>query len=287
MELKIDTAIADYRLVFFQPEPESGERLCIALVFTETNGKRTLLFDDRFSRVRCFAPSFETDLLRFLMRSVEEQLHDPSTPLDQSLLGLGSQLSFSPERRIASPITERTKVHLLDRFVTHGGHDDLATAETASLQRVRRDAVFVAHVLSFARPLLNNGTWNFVERASSSQVFGQRLPGVGKVSLMISTQDSVTVLDGVDLSIQSPKEVVKRTGQVAHTFWQYGRYSKELVLPKQMNRVAVIFDGGESPNSEYRDAHLYAQDILSKESELVIEDDHLDDLRRLDELVGA
>jgi len=287
MELKIARDVADYRLVFFQPEPENGERLCIALVFTETNGRRTLLFDDQFSRVRCFAPNFETALLRFLMRSVEEQLRDAATPLDQSFLGLGSQLSFSPERRIASPITEKTKLYLLERFVTRDDRDAMVPVDAVAYQRAEKNARFMAHVLSFARPLLGRGTGAFIERASSTQVFGHKLPGVGSVSLLISTQNSVTVLDGVDLSIQKPKEVVRRTGEVAHTFWQYGRYSKELVLPKQMNRVALIFNGVASPSSKYRDAQLFAKDILSKESELVIEHDDANDLRLLEELVDA
>src|SRR5580692_10433539 len=117
MELKLGKSVAEYRLVFFQPEPEDGERLCIGLLFSEDGNRRALVYDSAFARVRCFAPTFEIGLLRFLMKSLDTHLHDRSISLEQALASLGSQLSLSVERRVASPVSDATKMRLLERFV--------------------------------------------------------------------------------------------------------------------------------------------------------------------------
>lgn len=285
MELKVGKRVADYRLVFFQPEPESGERLCIALLFSEENGKRTLLYDNRFARVHCFAPMFEVDLLRFLMRSLDEQLRDQDLKVEQVLLGLGSQLSLSAERRVIAPITQEAKMHLLERFVIRKEFGAVIDFVAAESQKKQFETHLTEHILKFARPLLNGENRRFIENASPMQVLGRKLPGTDRVSLLIDMNDRVAVLDGVDLSLQTPKEVIRRTGKVAHTFWQYRHYAEELVFNKKVERVALIFNGTANPSEKYRDAQGFAREILAKESELILEHDSIEDLNRLEALM--
>ncbi len=282
MELKIGKLLAEYRLVFFQPEPEDGERLCIGLLFSDEGNRRALVNDSTFARVRCFAPKFEVGLLRFLMKTLDANLRDRSLSLEQALTSLGSQLSLSTERRVASPASDATKMRLLERFVIR---KDAKLSIAASSEKVAADMRFVSHLLSFARPLMKNEDQVVIENADSKQVLGKKIAGVGTVSLMIETNDRLTVLDGVDLSIQGPKEAVNRTGKVAHTFWQYERYMKQLINPRKINRVAVIFNGVSNPGPKYRDAQAFALEILSERSELLIEHDGQEDLSRLERLV--
>jgi hypothetical protein len=282
MELKIGKRVAEYRLVFFQPEPEDGERLCIGLLFSDEGNRRSLEYDSAFARVRCFAPTFEVGLLRFLMKSLDTQLHDHSLSLEQALASLGSQLSLSAERRVASPVSDATKMRLLERFVIR---KEAKLSIAAMSEKVATDARFAAHLLSFARPLVQSTNRVIVENADSRRVLGRKIPGVGTVSLMIEAEGRLTVLDGVDLSIQGPKEAIARTGRVAHTFWQYGRYMGELMIPRRINRVAVIFNGVANPGPKYRDAQAFAREILAERSELLIEHDGKEDLSRLERLV--
>jgi hypothetical protein len=285
MELTMSKSVADYRLIFFQPEPESGERLCIALLFTEGTNRRTLIYDDRFARVRCFAPTFEAGLLRFLMKSLDEQLHDRDSDIDRILSGLGSQLSLSMQRRVAAPLNEKTKLQLLERFVLCKEHEEIGLAIAAESDKVQIEARFTEHLLNFARPLLSKENHRFIEHAGPAQVIGRKVPGIDDVSLLITIDGKATILDGVDLSIQTPKEVVRRTGKVAHTFWQYRNHPSDSVFQKQVNRVALIFNGMANPGAKYKDAQEFARTIFERESELIIEHDNAEDLSRLESLI--
>jgi hypothetical protein len=283
MELKIGKRLAEYRLVFFQPEPEDGERLCIGLLFSDEGNRRMLVYDSSFARVRCFAPNFEVGLLRFLMKTLDSQLQDRNLSMDQALASLGSQLSLSVERRVASPVSDAAKMRLLERFVIR--KETKLLSSVAASEKVSANTLFAEHLLSFARPLIRNTKPMVIENANAEQVLGRKIPGVGRVSLLIETKNRLTVLDGVDLSIQSPQEAINRTGKVAHTFWQYGRYGAELVIPRKINRVAVIFNGTAHPGPTYRDAQNFAREILAERSEMLIEHDGAEDLSRLESLV--
>lgn len=282
MELKIGKQSAEYRLVFFQPEPEDGERLCIGLLFSDVDNRRSLVYDERFARVRCFAPTFELDLLRFLMKSLDHHLHNRDLSMEQALASLGSQLSVSVERRVASPVSDATKMRLLERFVVR---KETAASIVEASEKAAADSRFVEHLLSFTRPLLKDTNRTLIENADSKRVMGRKVAGVGTVSLLIDFEDRLTVLDGIDLSIQAPNEAIKRTGRVAHTFWQYGRYAAELVVPRKIIRVAVIFNGASHTKSKYHDAQGFARDILSEQSEMLIEHDGAEELSRLEKLV--
>ncbi|WP_433966791.1 hypothetical protein [Tunturiibacter gelidiferens] len=173
-------------------------------------------------------------------------------------------------------------MRLLERFVVRKETELLAVAAS---QKVSADTRFAEHLLSFARPLIQNRNPTVIENANAEQVLGRKIAGVGKVSLLIRTKDRLTVLDGIDLSIQAPKDAINRTGKVAHTFWQYARYAAELVIPRKINRVAVIFNGAAHPGATYRDAQSFAREILAERSELLIEHDGAEDLSRLERLV--
>jgi hypothetical protein len=283
MEFKIAKSAAEYRLVYFQPEPETGERLCIGLLFMNEQGKRTLLYDRDFSRVRCFAPDFEVALLRFIMANLEEQLRNKYLTSDQLQFGLGSQIAFSAQRVVSSPISDSAKLHLMERFVLHKESEAPISTIQAESNRTATEARLRQHLLNFARPLAREGR-ELIEHPGPRQILGRPIPGVSKVSLAISYDGKMTILDGVDLSIQSPKEVVTRTGKVAHTFWQYRRYSGDSVFQGRPNRVAFIFNGASNPEPLYRDAQAFAREIFENESDLLIEHDSTDELERLRQL---
>ena len=60
MELMSKNGVAEYRLLLFQPDPESGERICIGVAVDGT-----LLYDIESSRLRCFSQKLPPEIMQF------------------------------------------------------------------------------------------------------------------------------------------------------------------------------------------------------------------------------
>ena len=72
-----------YRLVYFQPVPEYGERVCIALVFNGEKGAE-VLYDPTFSKLKCLAPQIEPEAIKIYLETLSDNLK--STQSDPSWL---------------------------------------------------------------------------------------------------------------------------------------------------------------------------------------------------------
>src|SRR5580700_2505389 len=104
-------------IVYLQPEPESGERIAIALAIRD-NGFVRFEYDNRFSKALCAFPSFDSKLLQFYLDSMERELasHRGET-LESVLSPYAPQIIFSSPRRIAVPLSNSTRMSLLEKFV--------------------------------------------------------------------------------------------------------------------------------------------------------------------------
>ena len=58
--------LAEYRLVYLQPTPEDGERVCIAILFTD-DGRPSLAFDAALKRAKCLGERLDLDHVRSLL----------------------------------------------------------------------------------------------------------------------------------------------------------------------------------------------------------------------------
>lgn len=52
MALQLKKELADYRLLYMQPDPEDEERVCIGILLQEINQRPEILYDSKFSRLR-------------------------------------------------------------------------------------------------------------------------------------------------------------------------------------------------------------------------------------------
>ena len=104
MGIKLSQSVSSYRLLFFSPEPEAEERVCIGLLFTDGRS-RTVLCDDNFPKVRCIAPKFELSLLRFFVRDMEGALRDSDEPVEIVLGRYAPHIQASTPRSLLAPVT--------------------------------------------------------------------------------------------------------------------------------------------------------------------------------------
>lgn len=105
-------------IVYLQPEPESGERIAIALAIRD-NGFVRFEYDTRFSKAHCAFPSFDSKLLHFYLESMERELgsHPAGETLESVLSSYAPQIVFSTPRRIAVPLSNSTRMSLMEKFV--------------------------------------------------------------------------------------------------------------------------------------------------------------------------
>jgi hypothetical protein len=107
---------AQYWAVFWQPLPEAGGRIAIALVFRDTGGPAWMRFDERFSKVLRLYPDLDREALKFDLESLRRDLHS-SVDVEATLNSYGPQLAASSPPRIASPISSQIVEMLLSRYV--------------------------------------------------------------------------------------------------------------------------------------------------------------------------
>jgi hypothetical protein len=121
METELKKDIGKYRLLYFQPDPEDGERVCVGLLFQDQRSC-TVLYDHKFPKVHCIAPFYELELVKFYLDDLASTVQNTSG--DDLILALrryGPQLIASEERFVSLPVTESVKVRLLERFVAPCG----------------------------------------------------------------------------------------------------------------------------------------------------------------------
>ena len=99
MELSVTHNVGKYQLLYFQPEPEDGERVCVA-VLASGFGEVELLFDPSFSRVRCIAPSFQPELLSSYIEELRKELRSKPSERLLTLGRFAPQLVASDERLV-------------------------------------------------------------------------------------------------------------------------------------------------------------------------------------------
>ena len=136
METSLIKSTQAYRLLYFSPEPETGERVCIGILFSDGQ-HQSLLFDEKFSKLKCIAPGFEPSLALFYLRDVERELQQAPDP-DAVLRTYGSQLQTSTPREIVQPLTESLKLHLFARFVSRS-HETPAPPAACYTDRMRNE----------------------------------------------------------------------------------------------------------------------------------------------------
>lgn len=264
----------EYRLVMLQPDPESGERLCVGVLVAGD-----LLYDESLSRLRCFSTDLKLDLVRFYLSDFRERVARlAGEPMERVAREYAPLIVLSQPRLVVSPVKESTKHMLAARFIGFRVNSAIRGAEGRATVAAVRES-FTNRLRHLAGGIVPSADGHLIENARPRDVFGEKRPGVGTVAMAIKRHDKTILMDGVDLNVMRPKEAISATGKVVHTFWQYrlaaARYGDNL------QRIAVVFNGVQPREYALRDAHDFAIHQFRQEADDTIEASSQEEVVRL------
>jgi hypothetical protein len=259
MESLSMVGMEEYRLLLFQPDPETGERICVGVAIDGD-----LLYSADLSRVQCLSKKLGPEIIRFYLRDIRDSvIRSHGENIESTIKGYAPMFAVSAPRKVVSPVSQSTKLSLLRRFVEIG--------ENPSASRMRNRKQFSGKLREFtSRVAIPFG--QVIENARPADIFGERPRGfarVGRVALAVKKENHIVLVDGIDLNPLRPQDLLRACAQVVHTFWQYGRAPRP--YGETLSRVAVLFNGSLHETSKTRDAHEFALDQFQKESDVTIE----------------
>lgn len=271
METELKRDIGKYRLLYFQPNPEDGERVCVGLLFQDRRSL-SVLYDGRFPKVRCIAPSYEPELVKFYLDDLDATLRRRSEDdLGLILRRYGPQLVASEERIVSLPLSESKKLSLLERFVARGGRPKVELAP-AQAKGTSADQVG-EHIRKFVEEYVQPTGVKVFRDALSQDLLGYRVPALGRVAMAVKKPRKMILIDGVDLRLLPKKQAIDRANRVAYTFWQYGRIQGDsIVLAKTpISRIGVVLNGSTKKGRGYYEAHDFALHQFQKEADIAVD----------------
>lgn len=215
METELKKDVGKYRLLYFQPNPEDGERVCVGLLFEERRS-RSVVYDDKFQKVRCIAPSYEPELMKFYLDDLDSTLQNSEDDLTLILRRYGPQLVASEERLVSLPLTDTTRFSLLERFVARGGRP---TAElTAVVAKAPSSDEFGERIRKYVQQYVRPTDVRIIPNARPRDLFDYPLPDLRPVALAIRKPGKTILIDGVDLRISgNNKRWIEPTGSRIHS----------------------------------------------------------------------
>jgi hypothetical protein len=272
---------ATYRLVYFQPDPEDGERVCVALLFTAQRDVE-LLYDPEFPKLRCLAPRIDPALVRVYLDDMQTSARRGSSDVQSLLRRHAPQLVTSEARKSAWPLSDKARLYLIRRFLTkEGQHPDTLRKGTDKDEKI--DQVKL-HIKEFVLRVARRGVDDIKENASTQWVLGRNLPNIAPVAVALRKGGRIVILvDGVDLSVLTPKSALARVNKVTHTFWQYGRVRQMGIDNAPPRRIGLVLNGAENPRTAYRDTHDFALHQFKNEADLAVDASSVDDFRKFEE----
>ncbi len=263
----------NYRLVYFQPDPEDGERICIGLLFYDQD-QYSLIYDSSFPKLSCIAPRYGKAVLKLYLDELEESLRRASPyDVELTLKKSGPQIITSDIRALLVPLTNAIKQKLLERFVLNNQRHEIFQSSKEDVQK--RDYPVQESIAGFLKGFLSDSQHNVIFQAKAKQVIGKNLPNVSSVAASVRLPGRIIVIDGVDMKVATAKQVINRVNRVTHTFWEYGRAELDYSLSKidSLKRVALVLNGRPQYSFAQKDAHDFALHQFGNESDLVVTDE--------------
>lgn len=247
-----------YWVLYFQPLPEAGERIAMALVFERREKHAMVEYDPTFAKVCRLFPDADPEALAFCLATLRREL--AATESIEATLGLyGPQFAVSEARRLALPVAEATVEMLKTRY--------LYPPKRGRKERAKDDKV-AQGIQAYIRNLTGSRV-EFRTNVNAREIFGQAVPGTKRVALALETPTGWTLVDGVDLNLLSAKDAAARADDIARTFWNYGR--ADLGAGIELQRVGVVLNGHSHLDPKTHEAHDYALHRFETESDHAID----------------
>ena len=245
-----------YWILYFQPLPEAGERIAMALVFEGREKHATVEYDPAFAKVSQLFPDADPEGLAFCLDTLRAELR--ATESIEATLGLyGPQFAVSDARRLALPVADATVTMLKARY--------LYPAKRGRKERAKEDKV-AQGIQAYIRGLTDSRV-EFRTNVNARDIFGHAVPGTKRVALALETPTGWTLVDGVDLNLLSAEDAAARADDIARTFWNYGRAD----LGKSLQRVGVVLNGHSHLDPKTNEVHDYALHRFETDSDHAID----------------
>lgn len=260
MEDKLGDGVGRYWVLFLQPLPEAGERIAVALVFSNKRGRSNIEYDPNFSKAARIYPDLDRKGLEFYLDSMSKELESASQ-IESVLNAYGPQLSASNPRKINVPVASETVKMLLNRYIYPAKKPE---AKKLALPPGRAAKEIEAYVRNAIGASVNLRTG-----LSAEEIVGRPISGTKNVALAIQGLSGWTLVDGVDLNSCSPAVVTTRADEISRTYWNYGRAASASGI--QIKRVGIVLNGSSHLSMKTHDAHDYALHRFQVESDLAID----------------
>ena len=259
---------ASYRIVYFEPNPEDGDRVAIALLFTANNGT-DVLYDRDFPKLKCLAPNVDSDLIQFQLDHMSGRLRERGLDRETFVAQQAPQFTTSARRKVAWPLTNETRMRLVRRFLSKEGSAYPAPPAEAAEKPKAIDPVRVQlrRILQDITPRVES--WQ--ENAKPEWVIGEKVPRIRPVAMALRSRNQTTIIDGIDLSMMKPRAAVTRVGQVVYTFFQYDRLTQMDLTGRTLRKIGVVLNGAAVTGPNYRDTYAFALQEFTQEADKAID----------------
>jgi hypothetical protein len=264
--------VGKYWILFYQPLPEAGERIAIALAFEGEKGRARVEYDPKFAKVLKMYPDADPDGLAFCLDSLRTDL-EQADAIGAVLGAFGPQITASEARRIASPVPANIVEMLMNRYVF--------PATRAKRRESRADPVG-KEIVAFARAAVDSNE-GWLTNVNARVILGRSLSGTKRVALAIPSESGWTLVDGVDLNRLTPRATAARADDVSRTFWNYHRFSGAGL---RIRRVGVVLNGNSHLAANTSEAHDYALHRFQVDSDLAIDAASIDSRELLRNLLA-
>lgn len=282
MALALTSTAGNYHLLYYQPSPEDGERICVGILASKGRDIE-LLYDPAFPKLRCIAPEIRPDLVKVYLEDMQEELR--RQPIDDQLVfrRYSPQFAVSEQRQIKWPLTDSAKRYLIDRFLHATRSQVYALSEIGHAAASKADDQAQHGIQEFVRQFTPTDS-RIILNAAARDVVGLPLKGVRRVALAVRKPSETLLVDGVDLRITTANGAISRVTRVVHTFWQYGRYQQESIGWNRIRRIGVVLNGAAHPPASYRDAHDFALDQFRTGADISIDAASAEDRQKFEAL---
>lgn len=260
-----------YWVLFYQPLPEAGERIALALVFQ--NGQIQVEYDPAFTKVSKLFPDADAAALAFSLDTLRQDLRSAES-VQVVLNSYGPQFATSEPRRLALPVQPATIKMLKARYLYPAKR--LRSKPEPEDKVSQEIAAFVRHAV--------DPNVEFRTNVGSREILGHSLPGTKRIAIAIPNDKGWTLVDGIDLNHLTVSEANKRTEDISRTFWHYKRAAAEAAI--QIRRVGIVLNGQSHLSPKTLEAHDYALDRLRADSDRTIDAGATDSSTVLRELLA-
>lgn len=274
---------ASYRLLYYQPKPEDGERICIALLFYFKQDIDVLYYAD-FPRLRCIAPQVDPELIQIYLDDLTANAKKNPSQINDALRRHTPHIIASPERKSIWPLSNEFRLHLMKRFLGLKGKMPkvLEISSETKEDQVKEHLREIMHRANISDDKLK-------ENVTPKWVFGEKIRRhIKTIAFGVRNESGVILIDGVDLSVKSKQAVAARVGKVAYAFFQYDRVRQLGFADRQVfKRVGVILNGAAEQGPDYRDSHDFALAEFRDTADETIDATSPMDLQKLEGILGA